>query len=91
MLPNLQSTMMLHSMAASDAEYHPRSFARGYGPPRTTADDLLHQVSECAGVPRKCSSLHHLRLQPPLHEAAASIAYGNAAYSGGLLGLQPTA
>ena len=43
MLPNLQSTMMLHSMSASDAEYHPHTFARSY---RTPAATLLRQTQQ---------------------------------------------
>ena len=30
LVPNLQSTMMLRSMAASDAEYHPRTYVRSH-------------------------------------------------------------
>ena len=46
MLPNLQSTMMLHSMSASDAEYHPHSYARAYGAPRIPAETLLRQTQQ---------------------------------------------
>ena len=43
LLPNLQSTMMLHSMSASDAEYHPHTFARSY---RTPPETLLRQTQQ---------------------------------------------
>jgi hypothetical protein len=46
MLPNLQSTMLLHSMSASDAEYHPLSYARAYGAPRIPAETLLRQTQQ---------------------------------------------
>ena len=46
LLPNLQSTMMLHSMAASDAEYHPRSYKRSYGAARIPAETLLRQTQQ---------------------------------------------
>ena len=46
MVPNLQSTMLLHSMSAGDAEYKPRSYKRKYSLPYVSPQQLLRQTQQ---------------------------------------------
>jgi len=46
MVPNLQSTILLHSMSAGDAEYTPRSYKRKYGLPYVPPQQLLRQTQQ---------------------------------------------